>query len=214
MFSPAKFPFYCTVMRLRILATVLVIGGSSAGCSVHYGNSRHGIEHVWGVGQVTWTSKAVDSDIMAISSGFRIPGLVWGFGPDFLGVSLGYRVHERLQIVTNMENPTWTASRNGVFLIQEVAPRWRWGHFRIGFPSNEAVAQVSGKASAGLELGFRSGLPIAAVGADSQLATTIAGDHLLFEFEQSATAWPYFNFPSSQVAVVTATHLSTTTNSP
>ena len=185
----------------------LIVLTFATGCTVHFGNRQRGIEHAWGVGRVTWEVEPISGDCKAISSGFRLPGLVLGIGPDFFGVNLGYQVRERIQVLTNAAAETASAWINGHELATDTGSRWGWGHLRLQTPTTRHLGLVTGKAAAGLGLALEGGLPSAAVGWDSRQRTEVGGDDILLELAGGSTSWPHFDFPSTQVAVTTTTNL-------
>jgi hypothetical protein len=171
-----------------------------AACSVHYADSAKGVQHVWGIGRTTWETKTLTNNLVAVSSGFRLPGLVLGVGPDFLGVSLGYHIRERMQIVSPEQEPDRAASLNGHPLKPETSHRWGIGWFQTHTPRDAGIAFIRGQAEAGLALAVERGSPVAAAGWQTRQTTVIRGDDVLVEWQSRSSAWPYFDFPEAGVS--------------
>ncbi|MCP5520439.1 MAG: hypothetical protein H7A46_02675 [Verrucomicrobiales bacterium] len=170
------------------------------GCSVHYGNSAKGIQHVWGVGRTTWNATPLTNDLVAVSSGFRLPGLVFGIGPDFIGINLGYHIRERLQIVPQTALADRGGFLNGHPLPPETPTRWGLGYFHTKAPRDPGIAVFAGRAAAGLTLAAEDGFPVAAAGWHSRLTTLICGRDVFVELLSTNRAWPAFNFPEAGVS--------------
>ena len=194
------------VSRLLILTWGLVLFAS--GCAVHYGNTRSGTERAWGVGRATWRVAESTNGWASVSSGTRLPGLVLGVGPDFFGVAFGYQVRERLQIASAAELGETRASINGRALPGTAGQHWGIGQFALRTPVDSKIAVVSGRAGAGIGLGLENGRPSAAVGWQSRQLTTVRGTDVFVEMTTPACDWPHFDFPATEVVVMTATNLN------
>lgn len=192
--------------RLLILACGLALVAS--GCAVHYGNTRSGIERAWGVGSVTWRVAPATNGWAAVSSGTRLPGLVIGVGPDFLGVALGYQVRERLQVASSADLGETRAHINGRELAATAGAKWGFGQLTLRTPADSKIAVVSGRAGAGVGLGLEGGRPAAAVGWQSRQLTTVSGNDVLVELTTPACTWPHFDFLATDVVVMAATNLT------
>lgn len=185
---------------LSRLCGVCAIAACLPGCSVRYANSARGIQHVWGIGRTTWETEELANDLVAVSSGFRLPGLVLGVGPDFVGVTLGYHIRERMQIVPGEELADGGAFLNGHPLAPNRKARWGIGHFRTRTPHKSGIAVIRGEAAAGLTLAAENGRPEAGAGWQSVQATSITGEDVFLELQSTNHAWPYFNFPETDVS--------------
>jgi len=191
---------FLTWRRVGCLTTgciALLLGG----CSVHYGNARNGVENAWGIGRVTWRIQPLTNGWASISSGTRLPGLVLGCGPDFFGFSLGYQVRERLQVVPAAGAEAVGARINGGDLAADAGHRWGIGQFTLRTPASSNIAVTSGTAGAGIGVALENGHPWATAGWQSQQLTTVADRDVFVELTGGAPGWPYFDFPSTLVAV-------------
>ncbi len=180
----------------------------ASGCAVHYGNARSGTERAWGVGRVTWRVAQSTNGWTSVSSGTRLPGLVLGVGPDFFGVAFGYQVRERLQIASAAELGETRARINGHELAATAGHQWGIGQFTLRTPVDSKIAVVSGRAGAGIGLGLENGRPSAAVGWQTRQLTTVSGTDVFVEMTTPACDWPHFDFPATEVVVLTATNLT------
>lgn len=193
-FARQSLPLASRLLRLCALPVLL------SGCAVHYGDTAKGIQHAWGIGRTTWETRMLANELTAISSGFRLPGLVVGIGPDFVGINLGYHVRERLQIIPEEETADCGATLNGHALARDEGHRWGLGHFRTRTPNDSGIAVVQGRAEAGLTLATERGLPLAAAGWQSQMITSVTGRDVFVELQSTTRTWPYFDFPKAEVS--------------
>lgn len=191
-----------------------VVTFTGSGCAVHYGNSARGIDRAWGLGEVTWELRAVTNDVVAVSSGFRLSGIVVGVGPDFFGLTLGYQARERLQVLPAVGRTNCSASVNGVAFASAPDRRWALGRMALRTPPQSAVAVISGRAAAGVGLGLERGRPTVGAGWQATQLTEVAGDDVRLEFTLPAGPWPHQDFPSTQVGVALATNEISTPDPP
>ncbi len=207
-----RFPTLVSALALVTAATALLAG--TTGCAIHYGNQKRGVETVWGVGRVTWESEQLTNGWTTVSSGTRLPGIVLGVGPDFLGIALGYQVRERLVLAPPMDPAEWRASVNGREIDPTTGHRWAVGRIALRTSVLSPVAVVSGRAGAGVGLGLENGRPAAAVGWQSRQLTTVHGMDAFIELTMPMCPWPHFDYPSSEVIVIAATNLTLRGNAP
>lgn len=200
--------------RFATSAVLLGLMGALTGCALHYGNERSGLERAWGLSRVTWEVERMTNGWATVSSGTRLPGLVLGVGPDFFGVAFGYAVRERLQIVSDEDLGETFARTNGRVLAANAGHHWGFGQLILRTPTTARIGVVSGRAGAGIGLGLESGRPAAAVGLQSRQLTTIRGTDVFLELTGPMCAWPHFDFPSTQVAVMAATNLTPRSKTP
>lgn len=193
---------------------LLLICCLTSGCAIHYGKARTGSESAWGIGRVTWNVKPTTNGWSLVSSGLRLPGVVLGVGPDFFGVSLGYHIHECLQVMPSSETNFLSAAINGHDLPVDLGHRWGIGHFRIETQPGNSIAVVTGSAVAGLSIATENSRPSFTLGGNTKQLTAISGQDEWIEFSGGTNAWPYFDFPSLHATVKSVTNETARTIAP
>jgi len=195
-------------LSVRLASTTALAGllFGSAGCAVHYGHVKHGVETAWGVGRVTWRVDRLTNGWATVSSGTRLPGLVLGVGPDFFGISLGYHIREHLRLVPVTEPDPPRARINGRELADDAGGRWGVGRLKLETPDATPAVILTGSAGAGLGLGLVRGRPELGLGWQSRQLSTVHDLDIWVELTGPARPWPYFDFPATRLAVVTPTN--------
>lgn len=209
-----------TLLRVDLRLTwrfdliLLLICFLTSGCAIHYGNARTGSESAWGIGRVTWNVKPTTNGWSLVSSGLRLPGVILGVGPDFFGLSLGYEIRERLQVIPTANTNAVSAMINGHRLPQNTVHRWSIGHVSIQLKPTDSIAVVTGKAVAGLAIATENSRPSFTLGANTKQLTAISGQDEWIEFSGGTNAWPYFDFPSLNAIVKSVTNETARTIAP
>lgn len=174
---------------------------------MHYGNVHNGVERTVGLSRVTWRVTEMTNGYATISSGIRIPGLALGVGPDFVGVSFGYTIRERMIIVPTKLLNLATATSNGMAVPDDVGNRWSVGFVRIATPPRSETVVVTGQAVAGLNISLDAGKPILTTGLRSAQFTTVPLDSdIHVEITDCADAWPQFDFTQLKTRFLTITN--------
>jgi hypothetical protein len=187
---------------------VLLLALVSAGCAVHYRSSRTGAEHLWGLGRLEFATNLVTTNLVAITTGSRIPGLCLQLGRDQFGLSLGYSICQQTCIVAvdqlaGIQPPQlgqalhWGAGSNGA---------WGLGHLHMQtVPGGGHLAVVTGRALAGLAAQAGAENTSFSLALDRQQRVTIQAEDAHVSFQQDAPSWPGFDQFSMQVTTLPAT---------
>ena len=183
---------------------------TATGCAVHYQNSRTGAEHLWGLGQMRLqVEPAKGSDqLVAVTTGWRVPGLCLEIGRDHFGIAFGYLDRQQLAVVNS--------SATNEVRFPQAAPRclsfgsstglWAIGHaqLRTVARSNHHYAVITGKALGGLGVGVGGNDSGMGLAWDTRQRAVVFDDTICMEFDQDATRWPGIDLFTTQV---TATHV-------
>ena len=69
-----------------------------SGCAVNYSSPATGAEHLWGLGQMQFMTNRVGTNLVAVTTGTRVPGLCLELGRNHFGLALGYLVREKADV--------------------------------------------------------------------------------------------------------------------
>jgi hypothetical protein len=195
-------------------AGLVLVSLCSSGCAVHYGHARAGVEHLWGLGRLSWRSELLTNGWRVVGGGIRVPGVLIGVGPDFIGVSLGYTVRERITVVPTLDGVRASAKINGGEQWPDSSAVWGLGHLNLNIPAETRLAAMSGRAAAGLGASFESGRPTLSVGVRSHQMTIVMEADCHARLEDASPGWPYFDLMRANVHAGTDPYLSQTASIP
>lgn len=181
---------------LLLLATLF----ATSGCAVHY-RAASGTEHLWGFGELSLNARQINSRFLSVASGSRVPGFCCDFGQGSFGISFGYIVRQRLQVVNKNDVVDLQLPRGAALNWhgRESNSLWGLGHLEMKTPkSNHDQALITGQslaglsASAGTDRGIKFGV------AHFQ-QTVLPRDGTYLELSQPAASRPGLDLFSVQV---------------
>ena len=179
--------------------TVLV-----SGCAVNYSSPATGAEHLWGLGQMQFMTNRVGTNLVAVTTGTRVPGLCLELGRNHFGLALGYLVREKADVAE--------ASRLAETEPPCGRPAWHWGNavsgvWGIGHLKMKTIpvtggheAVVTGRALVGAAASIGSGDTSVRFGLDGCQRLTFKDENASLAFDQQAARWPGFDLFQMQVS--------------
>jgi hypothetical protein len=173
------------------------------GCAVHYGDSRSGVEHLWGFGQLRLESQPTGGGLAAVTTGVRVPGLCVEVGRDHFGFTFGYLDRQRLAVVdTNAAAGRKHPVASPRFCsIGSTNALWALGHLQmrtVPAPTHH-YAIVTGKALAGLGASLGNQDNSLGLVLDGRQQAVVLDENILLDFDQDAPRWPGFDLFKMQV---------------
>lgn len=176
------------------------------GCALHYFDTKTGVEHLWGVGQLRMESKSAGNGLIAVATGVNVPGLCLEIGRESYACTFGYLSRQRLAVVStnaigNLIPPVGTPP---ICFTGKANSPWGIGHLKMcTVPSpTHHYAIVTGKALAGL--GASAGSHDNSLGfvLDGRQQVVVFDRNVQLDFEQHAAHWPGFDVFGLQVNAV------------
>jgi hypothetical protein len=181
----------------------------TAGCAVHYTDTKTGAEHLLGFGQLELKKKPAGDGLAAIVTGVRVPGLCLEVGRDHFGFSLGYLNRQTLRVVNTNATDGLEPPRvsPGVRTGGDADALWAFGLLRMRSIASPVThhAIVTGKALAGFGAGLGNGDDGLGLALDGRQKTVLFDENIRLDFDQDAPRWPGFDLFALKVSSFTPT---------
>lgn len=196
--------------QVQVISLGLILVGLT-GCAIHYSDTRSGVEHIWGLGQLRMVHGPTQdmahppftNNLTALTTGVGIPGFCLETGRDHFGFSFGYLNRQRLAVVnkdaiTNTLPPVTTPQFASICKTNAV---WAIGHIRMrSVPSpTHHYAIITGKALAGLGASLGSQDNSLGLVLDGKQKAVVLDNNIALQMDQDAPRWPGFDLFNIQV---------------